>query len=147
MDILNTLINFIILGYLTATSYTDVKTRTISLKLSVIVVLICIIMRTVLFNYDMKTILPWLLYGCIAGIVLIILAFISKESLGYGDGAAVLIVGIGDGLKCALLTCGFAFILAAVFACFLLIRKKNRKATIPFLPFLCIGYILQYFAI
>lgn len=145
IPLLNTLINLTVFTYLLIATYTDIKTRLISFKLSIMVIFICLVINIILLNFDIKSILLWILYSCIVGLSLIILAFISKENIGYGDGIAVLVIGMGNGIKCSFLSCGFAFILAAIFASLLLIKKRNTKTTIPFLPFLSTGYTLQYF--
>ncbi len=147
IPLLNTLINLIVFVYLLIATYTDIKTRLISFKLSITVIFICLIINIVLLNFEMKSILLWILYSCIIGVSLIVLAFLSKENIGYGDGIAVLVIGIGKGIKCSFLSCIFAFILAAIFALFILIKKRNTKTTIPFVPFLSIGYTLHYFII
>ena len=143
MNLFNTLSSFVVLLYLIISSLHDIKTHTISVKLSVCTIIICTIMKLFAFDYDIYTLFMWLICGCIVGSFLLILSFLSKECLGYGDGIALIVTGIGSGLKISFLTCGFAFITASVYACFLLIMKRNKNASFPFLPFICAAYLLQ----
>ena len=78
--------------------------------------------------------------GSIPGAFLLIPGKISQEAVGYGDGLAVLLIGISMGFWEAL---GILFT-ASVGACFvslylILRRKCGRKRQIAFLPFLFLG--------
>ena len=75
-----------------------------------------------------------LLYRMLPGLFLFMLAYLTSEQVGYGDGLAVLILGcfLGAG-KCAAV-CGIAFVLSGLFATGKICLKK--KEPIPFLPFL-----------
>lgn len=75
-----------------------------------------------------------LLYRMLPGLFLILLAYLTSEQVGYGDGLAVLILGcfLGAG-KCAAV-CGIAFILSGIFTTGKICLEK--KEPVPFLPFL-----------
>ena len=68
------------------------------------------------------------------GLFLLLLAYLTSEQVGYGDGLAVLILGcfLGAG-KCAAV-CGMAFMLSGPFTTGKICLKKEEP--VPFLPFL-----------
>lgn len=67
---------------------------------------------------------------------------VTKEAIGYGDSWIILLLGIQKGIWQVLQLLFAASILAAVFALFYLWKRNwNKKATLPFLPFIVIGYI------
>ena len=75
-----------------------------------------------------------LFYRMLPGLFLILLAYLTSEQVGYGDGLAVLILGcfLGAG-KCAAV-CGTAFMLSGLFTTGKICLKKEEP--VPFLPFL-----------
>jgi len=68
---------------------------------------------------------------------LLLLGFFTRESIGYGDGAAVAILGLWTDGWFAMMVTGAAIMLAGVYGAISLLRKK--KELIPFLPFLLLG--------
>ncbi len=147
MNILYVLIDVILIIYLTVMSYTDIKTKTISLKISIIIATIFLLIQIIIFKFHVKSVLLWCLCGCVVGTTLLILAFITRENIGYGDGIVVLVIGLAIGLKSTFIVCTIGFLLSAIVACFFLIRKKSKKTSMPFIPFIYIGYIFQLFAL
>ncbi len=146
MDKYHIIINIILVLYLLYSSYTDIRTQRIPLKLSIIVGL-CNTIINILCAHNIKVAIMTMIYGCIVGAVLLLLAFITKEDIGYGDGIVMLLIGLSTGIKRTFLICCLSFVLTAFYACLLLLYKKNRKLTIPFLPFICISYLIQLFLI
>ncbi|MBO5259812.1 MAG: hypothetical protein J6B26_05470 [Agathobacter sp.] len=85
---------------------------------------------------------PWVWYGFLPGIICLLLSVLSKGEIGIGDGWMIL--GMGALIDYELLfgACIFGMLLAAVVAGILFIGfHKNRKYSIPFVPFLVAGYI------
>lgn len=81
-----------------------------------------------------------LLYSLIPGIILLILGFLTRESIGYGDGLAVLVLGILLGIRRCVAAVFAGFILSAIVALILLtFRKVSGKSRLPFIPFLAAG--------
>ena len=66
---------------------------------------------------------------------------VSRGGIGAGDGLAVTILGLFLSLPEVLLVLMSGFLLAAVFAAFLFIRKRCSSAAFPFLPFLVPGVL------
>lgn len=81
----------------------------------------------------------WL--ALIPGTVLLALAYCTKESIGFGDGFIVLILGLFIGYRKCLSAVIVGFLLTSVFSAILLIGKKaSRKSRIPYIPFLTAGF-------
>ena len=81
-----------------------------------------------------------ILYSSIAGVFLLMVSFCTKESIGYGDGWTVLILGLLVGTEGCLVTVCIGLLLSACVSLILLmLHKVNGKSRLPFLPFLTIG--------
>ena len=84
-----------------------------------------------------------MLLGCLPGAGLLLAARITDQGVGYGDGALLLIPGILLGLFPVILLLFCALLAAALTGIFLMIVKKwKKKRSLPFVPFLYVGYIL-----
>lgn len=81
----------------------------------------------------------WLAF--LPGAVLLAIGYCTKESIGFGDGVIVLILGLFTGYRLCLSSVIAGFVLTAVFSAALLICKKaNRKSRVPYIPFLTAGF-------
>ncbi len=88
------------------------------------------------------------LWGLLPGVVILLLAMLTRESIGYGDGWVLLASGIGLGGTYMLTMCVIAFVAAGLWSLVLIVCfHKGRKYEMPFLPFLLLGYgvTLVYF--
>lgn len=85
------------------------------------------------------------LTGWIPGIFILFLAWLTKESIGYGDGLVILSMG---GFYSAAELCSIlllALTMAGVGAGILLVVfKKNRKTELAFVPFLFCAHLLMW---
>ena len=84
-----------------------------------------------------------ILPGFIPGLLCLLIAKLSKESIGYGD--AFMLIAIGTFCPITellfLLLCGF--LMAGIVSILLLVlKKRNKKEEIPLIPFLLSGYVL-----
>ena len=76
----------------------------------------------------------------IPGIFLLMLAWITKENVGYGDGISVFLLGGMVGFRnCIWVLCISMILLSFVGVIMLLIKRANRKTKIPYLPFLFVA--------
>ena len=74
------------------------------------------------------------------GAVLLLIALVSGQSMGYGDGLLAICAGPGFGLVQMVTGVFFAFFFSALWAVMLLASKKGgRKTRIPFVPMLTLG--------
>lgn len=80
-------------------------------------------------------------WGSLLGGVFLLLSKCTKESLGYADSWLIFNLGLYLGIwKLSVILCT-AFLGAGMWAAVLLVRKKGRKESIPFIPFLTAGYL------
>lgn len=82
----------------------------------------------------------------VPGILCLLVAWMTREQLGWGD--AILILIMGCYLDAGALTsiCMIAFAMAGVAALGLLVvAKKSKKFTLPLVPFILTGYVLLHF--
>ena len=87
-----------------------------------------------------------MLLSMIPGLVCVFLAFITREQLGYGDGWVIMLLGLFLDFKYVLKIIFVAFCILTVVIVFLFIfRKVGRRTTLPFLPFLLMGYLVCVF--
>lgn len=83
---------------------------------------------------------------CLGGGLLLLIHWLSKGGIGWGDIKFAAVIGIWLGWKYTLLTLLFAFILGGGVGVFLIVSKlKERKEYIPFGPFLSIAMFMNYF--
>lgn len=76
------------------------------------------------------------------GIVLLLLNPLTKGQIGLGDGYIIGVIGICLGFTSNVSILLVALFLSAVISIILLIFKKvDRKQTIPFVPFILLGYL------
>ena len=84
-----------------------------------------------------------LLLGAAVGFAMLGIGFLTREKIGYGDGAIVAVSGIFLGFTENLEMLCIALILLELMALFLIVvRKKGRRYRIPFCPFLLAGYLV-----
>ena len=83
-----------------------------------------------------------IILGVIPGIIFLFLAFVTREQIGSGDGWIIMLMGIFLGVNnvSKIIFVGFG-ILTLVSMTLLISRKAGKKTTIPFIPFLLMGFI------
>lgn len=82
----------------------------------------------------------------VPGLLCLLIARVSREAIGYGDGLLLGMMGMYLKFSVLLGVCLWAFTIAGIVALFLLVTKKrNGKQEIPFVPFLFLGYLLEVF--
>lgn len=80
--------------------------------------------------------------GFALGLLLLVFAFFSNETIGMADGVIIAVCGTAFGIYESAMLSFFAMLYAAIFSFVLLLLKKvGRKSRIPFLPFLLLGYV------
>lgn len=88
--------------------------------------------------------LPDRIFGLLLGGVVIGISKATRGKIGMGDGLLLCVTGIGLGFWGNLELFMLALISAAIVSIFLLIfRLADRKKSIPFVPFLLLGYIIK----
>lgn len=83
-----------------------------------------------------------ILAGVAVGLIVMLCSLITKGGIGMGDGLILLVTGIYLGGKGNMQLLFFGLFLSAVGSLFfLLVKKKKRKDTIPFVPYLLLAYV------
>ena len=82
--------------------------------------------------------------GAGIGLFLLLVAKITKEKIGYGDGWVILVTGIYLGFRYNLFLLTVSLFISALVSIVLLSFKKvNRKSTMPFVAFIFVGYCIM----
>lgn len=80
--------------------------------------------------------------GVIPGLLLLGLAKITEQSIGYGDGIVLAEIGCMAGAGGSMVILSGALALAGIFSLgMLVIKKVDKRYRIPFVPFLTAAYL------
>ena len=97
------------------------------------------------FIYGLVTSELTLLQGLMAllpGIMFLLISKITKESMGYGDGIIVLVMGIYLSIQNLIGSLVLALIFAALWSIILVVFfKKKKQEEFPFVPFVLLGFL------
>lgn len=120
-------------------SYWDIKEQQIPLQVSFIGGMIGVLL-SILTGRDIWDVI----LAVVPGFSLLIIGKVSKESIGYGDGIIISILGLYYSLEEVWEICFCAFLFSAGIALVLLVLwKKKGNETIPFIPFLLLGWFVN----
>lgn len=126
------------IGWLVLCSYQDLKRKQINTMLIFIGV---VVIFTASFIQEELDVLERIL-GLIPGILLILLSYITRGQIGIGDGLVICGFGICFGLLETVILLAYGLFGSAIFSIIILcILKANKKMTIPFVPFILMGYL------
>jgi leader peptidase (prepilin peptidase)/N-methyltransferase len=88
-----------------------------------------------------------IMISLLPGVVMLLVAFLSREGIGYGDGLLALSIGPGLGAEVMLYgICGALFLSSVISGILLVLRKAGRNTRIPFVPFMTLGVGVMMFA-
>lgn len=136
---INTLLKTILLLFLAAASFIDHKEKKIPVILVSAGFAAGLVLRAVaadLMAYEIAG-------GCMLGLGFLLIAKLTNESVGYGDGMMLTATGAFLGLKDNIFLLLYAMLAAAVISVILMIVKKKKKSfRIAFIPFMLAGYIV-----
>lgn len=111
----------------------DIRERKISVNKLLIFALLAVVYRIFMKEFWWQEIL-----GAVSpGIMLLLLSWSTNESIGYGDGMTVVVLGLWMGGWFTLQILGIGILLTGIYAVWRVIRKK--RGVIPFVPFLLAG--------
>ena len=128
----------IVMGMLTLCSAQDIKKKQIRLNPVLIFGILGIFFHMLWRVHSMEN----MLLGMSVGVALLFFSVLTGGKIGAGDGLLLIVTGIYLGLEqnLQLFFCGL--LLCSMWALGLLIlRKKTRKDSIPFVPFLLAAYM------
>ena len=128
-------------GYLCFLGWLDIRHRKIPLLYLLLGIGVAL---SVLFFQEQGM---WILSlgGAGIGVAFLGISKITKEAIGYGDSLLILGLGILLGFWQVMAVLVVAFSLTAISSMVLLVLKKmNRRTTLPFIPFLALGFLINF---
>lgn len=133
--------NYVIGGVLVTLSVIDIRERKIPIWPVLFIGAVLFAMRL-----HAGVLVGELICGLIPGVLLLIVAWVTKEKLGIGDGILVFCLGLGYGIEEMMTMIGVSFAVAALVSVGLMVLgKATRKTELPFLPFLLVGWLVGIF--
>lgn len=130
----------VLLAILAALAYQDCRNRTVNLYAVLAAGVAGCFLQAVFRQYTVLEILA----GMGIGAVICMASFLTKGSIGAGDGAVSILCGVYLGFEKNLELFLTAMYLAGIAALVLLvIKKRGRKYRMPFVPFLLGAYVLN----
>lgn len=130
-------INSLAAAVLFVCAVADIKKKELSVKLfamlGIVALLGCI--------YGWKNAGIMAAAGALPGILLLVLARITEQSIGYGDGILLAELGLLTGVGKCMLILAAALAMAGVFSLVIVVVKKvDKRYKIPFVPFLATAF-------
>lgn len=120
----------------------DIRDKQIPVKLLIAEIIAGVILM--ITNQKINWPDDWYLYimGIFIGVVILLAGRFSNGSIGTADGIMLAVIGGVIGYRDTLLLLMNAVMAAALCSIILIILKRgNRKTTIPFFPFMLLGYL------
>ena len=127
----------IVLIVLTYSAYTDLKKR----EIMMVPIYMCFLIGIFGMIFRDQVIDDSLL-GLLPGMIMLLFALIFRGSIGEGDAYLFMAIGILTGPSCAIYTLILSSLFGAVYSIAgLILKRKNRKDTIPYAPFILSGFL------
>ena len=124
--------------FLILSTLLDLRNKEVNISLCVGVALLGLIYEIFISKAELLSVI----LGIIPGIFLMLTSMATNEEIGKGDAAILCTIGIYLGLKKSILVLIYALFMTVIIGgILLLIRKKNKKYKIPFVPFILCSYI------
>lgn len=132
-----------LLGYLSVETGSDIRKKEISVIRSVICGSVVLLLRIAMGLLRLQTdAVQFLLTAILPGCILLMTGKLTRQEVGYGDGILLLVCGLCLGGKNAiLLFVSGLFLMFPVSLILLLSGKADRRAELPFAPFLLAAYL------
>ena len=124
--------------FLILSTLLDLRKKEVNISLCVGFALLGLIYEIFISKAELLSVI----LGIIPGIFLMLTSMATNEEIGKGDAAILCTIGIYLGLKKSILVLIYALFMTVIIGgILLLIRKKNKKYKIPFVPFILCSYI------
>lgn len=128
----------VIIIFLILSTLLDLRKKEVNISLCISFALLGLIYEIFISKAELLSVI----LGIIPGIFLILTSMATNEEIGKGDAAILCTIGIYLGLKKSILVLIYALFMTVIIGgILLLIRKKNKKYKIPFVPFILCSYI------
>lgn len=134
----------IIIGVLLfAAGIMDLKSKTISRGIILVLMIVCFA-GAFIKVFTIKEFGIWeIMGGALIGLCAIGLSMVSRDQIGRGDGLVIVAIGLMLGFrKCLFAVCMASMIMTLVSVIVLILRKGNRNTRLPFIPALFAGYVM-----
>lgn len=119
-------------------SYFDMKNREIPIEFLISFGSFGIICNSILKYQSLKNII----LGISVGIFFLLIGWAAKESIGYGDGLGICVLGIFEGWTGIIPLVFGAFLLCGVYGIWRMIRfGEQKESTMAFYPFLFLAFM------
>lgn len=87
-------------------------------------------------------------FAIVPGMIMLLVSWITKQSVGYGDGVVLLILGIYVGWQSILAIYMLSVLIAGISGIILMLFfHKNKNYEIPFVPYLAISFGIVRFVL
>lgn len=147
MGNINRMVDIVVLLILTGLSVSDIRNKKVSRRVLTLWGILTVIWKIVDF-YQIRVFLEKMeqtnvddLAGIGVGVLSLLVSKVTEEAIGYGDSVAIMILGgylgfwkVVGVLAAAIFTSG---------VCSVILALRGRVKTMPFFPFLTLGYILM----
>ena len=148
MGNINRMVDIVVLLILTGLSVSDIRNKKVSRKVLTLWGILTVFWKIVDF-YQIRVFLEKMdvddLAGICAGIgvgvLFLLVSKVTEEAIGYGDSVAIMILGGYLGFWKVVGVLAAAFFISGV--CSVILAFRRRVKTMPFFPFLTLGYILM----
>lgn len=133
-------IKAIVLITLFRASYIDIKEQQVNRSTYIAIGVVSILVSAVtLIQGNYFEILASIMLSLVLGLVYLVF----RNSFGIGDFKVLALLCFAIGYKACIATIFFASFAGLFYGLYcLLIKRNDRKAEIPFVPFICFGYVL-----
>ena len=132
-----------LLGYLSVETGSDIRKKEISVTRSVLCGVIAFLLRTGMEMSGLQAgTVQFLLTAILPGGVLLLIGKITRQEIGYGDGILLLVCGLClGGKETIFLFVSGLFLMFPISLVLLLSGHTDRRAELPFAPFLLASYL------
>lgn len=134
------IINAVLLIFLAVAAYWDCKEKQIGLNIVLAGAVTGIVLQMAAREARVSDILS----GVCVGLLMLFLSWMTRESVGAGDGLILMVSGIFLGFWKNISMFMTALVMTGMVGLFLIaVKKKGRNYRLPFVPFLLAAYLFQ----
>ncbi|MFI3212925.1 MAG: hypothetical protein R3Y24_06240 [Eubacteriales bacterium] len=133
-----------LLIYLGMLSYFDMKEKSIKASYLIIGLMLAFLYRLGIILTGSEAYITGI-YGILPGVILLLIGRFTYQSIGYGDGLVIIIIGLLLSNIDMMYVIIYGFLASFIFCGAVVFCKKvSKETTIPFLPFLFLAHILYF---
>ena len=140
MGNINRMVDIVVLLILTGLSVSDIRNKKVSRKVLTLWGLLTVFWKIVDF-YQIRVFLEKMEQTNVVGVLFLLVSKVTEEAIGYGDSVAIMILGGYLGFWKVVGVLAAAFFTSGV--CSVILAFRGQVKTMPFFPFLTLGYILM----